>query len=238
MFGPTTLTTFGLTYEISADGMPQAKIGGVTIDWNTVAAVSGSPVILPDGSTIAVGQQYLGAGQVIGLITSTANSGTIGMYGPYDPTASDGRQLIANGIDCYILNRNCSVIDPKGQYPEAIFGGLVFKNRIRMAGDLPTATATVSGGAVTGLTVTFGGSGYTAAPTVTLTGGGGSSATATAQIANGAVTGLTITAAGNGYTSAPLVTFSAGTVAASLANGPTVANVIAAFPNLQFHTGN
>jgi hypothetical protein len=60
------------------------------------------------------------------------------------------------------------------------------------------------------LTLTNGGSGYTAAPTVALTGGGGSGATATATVANGSVTGFTITNAGSGYTSLPTVTISGG----------------------------
>ena len=74
---------------------------------------------------------------------------------------------------------------------------------------LARATATVSGGAVTGFTVTDGGEGYKSAlpPSVTITGGGGSGATATATVdAAGLVTGLTVTAGGTGYTSAPTVT--------------------------------
>ena len=47
-----------------------------------------------------------------------------------------------------------------------------------------TATATVAGGAVTGVTVTAAGSGFTSAPTITFTGGGGTGATATATLSN------------------------------------------------------
>jgi hypothetical protein len=74
---------------------------------------------------------------------------------------------------------------------------------------LATATATVSGGAVTAFTVTDGGEGYKSAlpPTVTITGGGGSGATATATVDSvGLVTGISITSGGSGYTSAPTVT--------------------------------
>ncbi len=72
-----------------------------------------------------------------------------------------------------------------------------------------TATATVAGGAVTALTLTGGGSGYTSAPTVTIAGGNG--AVVTATIASGAVTGFSIANGGTGY--APTVT----NVAAGLA---------------------
>ena len=83
-----------------------------------------------------------------------------------------------------------------------------------------TATATITGGAVTGFTVTNGGGGYTAAPGVTLSAPptGGTQATATATISGGVVTGFTITAAGAGYTTAPTVTIgnSQGFVASAL----------------------
>ena len=65
-----------------------------------------------------------------------------------------------------------------------------------------------------GFTVTAGGSGYTAAPTVTLTGGGGYGAKATATVTSGVITGLSVTSAGFGYTSPPSVTFSSGAAVA------------------------
>ena len=77
-------------------------------------------------------------------------------------------------------------------------------------GTKATATATIGSGAVTGLTVGVGGTQYTVAPTVTLSGGGGSGATATATISSGAVTSITVTAGGSGYTTSPTVSFSGG----------------------------
>jgi len=65
-------------------------------------------------------------------------------------------------------------------------------------------------GALQALNLTNPGTGYTSAPTVALTGGGGSGATATAQVADGKVTGFTITNAGTGYTSAPSVALTGG----------------------------
>lgn len=78
-----------------------------------------------------------------------------------------------------------------------------------------TATATLSGGAVTGITINNGGSGYTTAPTVNFYGGGaivngGTKARATATITNGVVTGITLNSGGSGYTTAPTVTLSGG----------------------------
>lgn len=75
-----------------------------------------------------------------------------------------------------------------------------------------------------------GGTGYTSAPTVAITGGGGSGAAATASVnAAGQVTGITVTSQGTGYTSAPTVTLTGGggngaTVTASFtASQPAVA---------------
>lgn len=67
-----------------------------------------------------------------------------------------------------------------------------------------TSTATASGGAVTGFTITNGGTGYTSAPNVTIT-GVGTGATATAVVSDGKVTSIKITNAGTGYISAPTV---------------------------------
>ena len=67
-----------------------------------------------------------------------------------------------------------------------------------------------AGSAVGSITVTAGGSGYTTAPTVSLTGGGGTGATATAVLAGSAVTSITITAGGSGYTTAPTVSITGG----------------------------
>jgi len=73
-----------------------------------------------------------------------------------------------------------------------------------------TATATILANKLTGFKITSAGSGYTVAPRVQLTGGGGSGAVADAIIADHVVTGFKITNPGTGYTSAPTVTLIGG----------------------------
>ena len=71
------------------------------------------------------------------------------------------------------------------------------------------APAQSGSGVLTDILLTAAGSGYVAAPNVTLSGGGGTGATATATVAAGAITKVTVTP-GTGYTSAPTVTFVGG----------------------------
>ena len=73
----------------------------------------------------------------------------------------------------------------------------------------PTVTNTTNK-PVLGVTVVSGGTGYTSAPTVTLSGGSGTGATATATVANGKITGFTVTNPGSGYNSAPSVALAGG----------------------------
>jgi hypothetical protein len=61
-----------------------------------------------------------------------------------------------------------------------------------------------------GVNISNGGSGYTSAPSVTFSGGGGNGATANAIIQNGSVVGVNVISGGNGYTALPTVAFSGG----------------------------
>lgn len=73
-----------------------------------------------------------------------------------------------------------------------------------------TSTARSLAFGIETFTITNEGAGYTSAPTVSFTGGGGTGAAATATIAGGKVTGFTITNKGYGYTSAPTVVLTGG----------------------------
>jgi hypothetical protein len=74
--------------------------------------------------------------------------------------------------------------------------------------NLPDPFDTV--GRLRNLRVTAAGSGYTSAPTVSFSGGGGSGAHAVAHVFGGKVTGIEWTSRGSGYTSAPSVSLSGG----------------------------
>ena len=77
-----------------------------------------------------------------------------------------------------------------------------------------TATATLTGGVVTGITITNAGTGFSVAPTITFTGGTVTSAginpTGTGNDTQFTVNGLTMTAAGSGYAGTVFYTFDSG----------------------------
>lgn len=78
------------------------------------------------------------------------------------------------------------------------------------------------------VTLTNGGSGYTAAPTVTFSAPTtGTTATGTATITNGSVTSIIITNPGSGYTAAPTVTISAPTTGVTATATATLGNSLA-----------
>lgn len=128
-FGRQSVGSTGINLQVAADGLPEMKPGGVTLDWSTVAAVSGSDQTYPDGTVVKVGRKGLRLGQPLCKITAT------GKYGPYDPAASDGREILKRG-DCYILNESWleaplfGIATGQNAHPPVLEGGLVWKARL------------------------------------------------------------------------------------------------------------
>jgi hypothetical protein len=95
-YGRQVLETTGRPRMVSADGKPEWKIGGVTIDWSLVSAV-GSDTTLSDETIVKNGDKYMRYGQVIGL-SSKSEVQTITFTG--GPTAGDAIiTLPASGDD-------------------------------------------------------------------------------------------------------------------------------------------
>ena len=91
--------------------------------------------------------------------------------------------------------------------------------------DYVGVTGSVAGNVLTVTAVTSSGTGYTSAPAVSFTGGGGTGATATATLTGTAVTAVTVATGGINYTNAPTVSFTGGgggsgaTATATASNG-------------------
>ena len=81
-------------------------------------------------------------------------------------------------------------------------------------GTTATASAVLGGLSSASFSIASGTQTYTVAPTVTISGGGGSTGALAQALLNsqGLVIGITLTTSGSGYTSAPVVSFSGGTV--------------------------
>jgi hypothetical protein len=75
----------------------------------------------------------------------------------------------------------------------------------------------LTAGGVASVNITTAGTGYTAVPTVTFTGGGGSGATAVPVLTGGSISAINITNIGTGYTSAPTFNFAGGGTGTGLA---------------------
>jgi FtsP/CotA-like multicopper oxidase with cupredoxin domain len=180
------------TEQLHSDLSPTTLRGYVQI---STSVVPGKHITLqyPDGSPML---DTLG-GQVYAVDNPQYLGPTI-VAGSYDPTKAPGLGGSGNGQPTRIKFTNYL---PTGS------GGDLFipvDTTVMGAGMGPT-------GELTGITILSGGSGYTIAPIVTITGPGGSGTTATAEatILNGVVNVIHITNPGSDYTALPGITISA-----------------------------
>tara|TARA_R110000744_G_scaffold64567_3_gene132800 strand:- start:8011 stop:9339 length:1329 start_codon:yes stop_codon:yes gene_type:complete len=119
----------------------------------------------------------------------------------FEVTPAISRSIVLTEVDTRTKKRKSP---PTEENPEGPFTEVV----CFASGTTASATAIISGGSVTGITVDITGSGYSSVPSVTLLGGGIpaiSAATATAVVTNKSVTSIDVTFMGSGYTSTPTV---------------------------------
>jgi hypothetical protein len=128
-YGTNTIQTLGRRIQVSADGMPRWKAGGITLDWSTVTAVT-EDTTLDDGTVVKNGDSYIRYGTVLSQITIG------GKYGPADTGASDGRETVTNAVRgrAFILNETVVKSEPGSDHPAVFDGGRVFKGRLKYGG--------------------------------------------------------------------------------------------------------
>jgi len=108
-------------------------------------------------------------------------------------------------------------------------GKLKIYHRVALGAPPPTPQA-ASQGSVDNVVLVDGGSGYSTAPAVSFTGGGGTGASAEASLAATTVASLSLTNAGSGYRSAPVVSLTGGGGSGALASAvltPTTVSSLA-----------
>lgn len=91
-YGRQVLDTVGSSVQVAADGRPQMKLGGVTVDWATVVATT-VDVNLEDGFFCPAGEKYLRFGQVL-TRENPANTQTVTMSG--SPTGGTFTLTVVN----------------------------------------------------------------------------------------------------------------------------------------------
>jgi hypothetical protein len=140
-FGRTVLPdTTGRPLQVIAVPPPDWKVGGVTIDWSTVAAVSGSDVTTPDEIVVKIGAKYLRYGQILAKITQREVQ-TITVTGTPTGGKTTATVVIAGVTYTVDIPYNASAATAQTAFDTALGAGKV----------------TVSGGALPGtaLSVTF-----------------------------------------------------------------------------------
>jgi FtsP/CotA-like multicopper oxidase with cupredoxin domain len=184
-------------------------------------------------SQFLLGAVLQGAAFAMGsVLTLPAQAAAPGITGPtFQLNAAATRVTQPDGKSLYAWGYGCSSA-PSGFAPVAISGAtcpaaqlpgptLIVNEgdtvTVVLTNNLPAAAGNTSilfpgfqtlvGGSLSGISITNGGGPYSSAPTVTISGGGGTGATAAATIdaISGAVNAITVTNAGSGYTSAPTI---------------------------------
>jgi hypothetical protein len=126
-FGRQVLGTIGSSVQLLATEEHHRKPHGMTVDWSTVAAVSGSDYVAEDSVTVPIGKKCLKVGQLLTKITAS------GKFGPYDPADALGRQLLVRG-DAFLVNRLILEEDVNSDHPDVIDGGIVWFDRLIQSG--------------------------------------------------------------------------------------------------------
>lgn len=140
-------TLTGIAYNVSAADL-QTLIQGINHPYAGRVTVSKAGFVYTitfptDAGNVAVittvSTSLTGAGvETITVLTTTSGAAGGGKYGPYDPTATDGRQTLSRG-NCFILNRTVkekgfisSLQTQETDHPQVFDGGTVWKPRILM----------------------------------------------------------------------------------------------------------
>jgi CubicO group peptidase (beta-lactamase class C family) len=138
---------------------------------------------------------------------SDYSTGLLGLF-----LGTPGRPISDDSVSGWYDQVDQRILRPLGM--ASTFLDIPQKDAKRVADgyNLAIASATVSGGAISDISVLGGGAGYASAPKVTIAGGGGSGAEATATVAKGKVTAIAVAPGegGSGYIAPPSIMFNNG----------------------------
>jgi hypothetical protein len=196
------------SYQILASGVDGA--GGAT-NWapftgNDLHIYNNDIVIGTANSTgLRILNGFAGVEVIGNSFTNRANGSVIEIY-----TATNQTKIDKN----YVINSSGNYAQSAASAATMVipdYGDIITVTGTATVNYIKTNTQNTMSGKVFLVSMTNNGTGYTSAPTVTFTGGGGSGASGTAAVAaDGKVYGVYIDNFGSGYTSAPTITFSGG----------------------------
>lgn len=217
--GNSVTTTFTLTYGVSGAGAILVVKDGVVLQPDVAYSVGAGGgtitfVVPPTGAEtvfiVFLGSRTMAAPStsVVEVDTFTGDGSTVAYTLTSPPYSNSNILVFVDGISQkyttnYTLSGSTVTFTSAPDNSSAI-EILHFKTSV-----VPSWTTVNYGTGLRSITLTTGGSGYTAAPTVVITpaGTGGTGAAATAYISTGAVIGVYVTNAGSGYTAAPTISF-------------------------------
>jgi autotransporter-associated beta strand protein len=212
--GLFTVSTSGTTLSLGTPATPAGTLtasGGFTFTGGTIAYdLSSSPAGTNDKITVTAGTLTLGSGGSAKLNLTNGYLGA-GVYNLIDGVAT----MAASGNTTPTFTTNPAMPSGSRQFLAISRGSNGSANgflKLTVTGDVAALTWNGANGGIWDLRTTQSwiGASYTSAPTVTISGGGGTGATATATVSGGAVTGITVTNGGSAYTTVPTVTISGG----------------------------
>ena len=128
-YGRSVIATTGREAQVLVNyEHVQWAVGGVTIDWGTVAAAT-TATTFPDGVVVRVGQKALRLGTVLTRITAS------GRFGPFDADATDGRETLTLGA-CFVLNQTTMEMEEGAatDHPGVFDGGTAWLARLAIGG--------------------------------------------------------------------------------------------------------
>ena len=188
----------GLQYHVSANHLYSFDGANTSASLGTLASNSGTVYMADNGLSPVGGNQLIIVDGTNGYVYNVSPQPTVTITGDGNG-ASANATVSANGVITAL-----NIISQGNGYTNA--NVKVFCQ----SGSGAVANAVLSGGTLTNIVVTSGGTGYILPPTISFSGGNGSNAAAIVnpnQIVNGQITGIQITNVGSNYTSAPAVSF-------------------------------
>lgn len=214
--GGVTATGTSLWTGLSAGNVNLTSAGA---DYLSAPIVTISKPILTTGTQATAIAIYDAATRTVSAIQVTNSGSGYDFTGPGFPTITI--TPAGTGAAASTLIDGGSVISVsvtgQGSTPYVAAPSVTFSGG---GGTGATGTAVISDGLVVGINVTSGGTGYTSAPTITLTAGDG--AVAYATVTNGVITAITVSDGGRNWVGAPRVT-----IGSSVGGGATATATVA-----------